>query len=82
MKEDFILSKIFPAIIITLIVSIIIGIPLMIIDIRETQRQVEECFMQQVKTKECEYILWKYELDKKEPKHSTTVMPMPMVIHR
>ena len=44
----------------------------------EQQRQVEECFMQEQRTKECEYILWKYELNKKEPKHHPTVMPMPI----
>ena len=48
-------------------------------DINEKQ-EVERCFMQEPRTKECEYILWKYELKMKKPTSRTTVMPMPVVV--
>ena len=55
-------------------------IPSCIMKDRAEQEQIKECFMQEPRTKECEYILWRYELKEKEPKHHTAVMPMPIVV--
>ena len=43
------------------------------------EEELRECFMQEVKTKECEYKLYRYE---NRGKNHTTVMPMPVVIRR
>lgn len=40
-------------------------------------REVERCFIQEPRTKECELVLYKYE---NRTKHTTTVMPMPVVV--
>ena len=39
--------------------------------------EVDRCFMQEPRTKECELVLYKYE---NRTKHTTTVMPMPVVV--
>ena len=44
---------------------------------KEQQTEVERCFMQEPRTKECELVLYKYE---NRRKHTTTVMPMPVVV--
>lgn len=36
------------------------------------EKEVKECFMQEPKTKECEYILWKYELDKTKKQNNNS----------
>lgn len=80
---DFIFEKVAPILFIGFIgfcIFIICCIPSCIKRDIEQENQVKECFMQDVKTKECEYILWKYELKKKEPKHSTAVIPMPIFV--
>lgn len=48
---------------------------------KEQQKQIEECYMQKPRTDDCEFLLWKYELSKKQPRHTTTAVPviMPMV---
>lgn len=38
--------------------------------------EVDRCFMQEPRTKECELVLYKYE---NRTKHMATVMPMPVV---
>lgn len=55
-------------------------IPSCIKEDKARQEQIKECFMQEPRTKECEYLLWQYELKKKEPKNRTTVMPMPVIV--
>ena len=45
----------------------------------QERSEVDRCFMQEPRTKECELVLYKYE---NRTKHTTTVMPMPMVIAR
>lgn len=59
---DFFMTKIMPCIFMILVIGFICLIPSCIkYDVKRTN-QVKECFMQDVKTKECEYILWKEEL--------------------
>lgn len=41
------------------------------------QAEIEKCFMQEPRTKECELVLYKYE---NRTKNTTTVMPMPVVV--
>ena len=43
----------------------------------QENREVDQCFMQEPRTKECELVLYKYE---NRTKHTTTVMPMPVVV--
>ena len=80
---EYIVAPFAMLIVVGLIAFCIIGvffIPSCIKHDQEVQKKIEECFMQEPRTKECEYILWQYELKKKEPKHNTTVMPMPMIV--
>ena len=46
----------------------------------EEKKQIEECFMQEPRTKECEFILWKHELKMSKPRNTHSTMVMPMVI--
>lgn len=46
----------------------------------EEKRQIEECFKQEPRTKECEFILWKHELEMRKPKNTHSTMVIPMVI--
>lgn len=90
MIEDvmiFIVEKIItPFFIITIILFIcfcvlgIFFIPSCIEQDKRERQQIKECFMQEPRTKECEYILWNYELKRNTPKNNTRVMPTPMVI--
>lgn len=84
---DFIIEKIFlpfGAIVLFLFVCFcvlgIFCIPSCIEQDKRERQQIKECFMQEPRTKECEYILWNYELKQNTPKNNTRVMPMPMVI--
>ena len=43
----------------------------------QERNEVDNCFMQEPRTKECELVLFKYE---NRTKHTTTVMPMPVVV--
>lgn len=45
--------------------------------IRLQNEEIKACFMQEPRTKECEYILYRYE---NRSKHTTTVVPMPVVV--
>lgn len=84
---DFIIEKVFipfAAIFIILFVCFcVVGvfcIPSCIEQEKRYQQQIKECFMQEPRTKECEYILWKYELKQNKPKYNPTLMPKPMII--
>lgn len=46
----------------------------------EEKNKIEECFMQEPRTKECEFTLWKYELKMGNPKKTRSTTFVPMVI--
>ena len=84
---DFVMEKVFMpfvAIFIFLFVCFCVAgvfcIPSCIEQDKRDKQQIKECFMQEIKTKECEYILWEYELKQKQPENNTHVIPTPMVI--
>lgn len=58
--------------IITLIVSMFYA---MICYYDEQDRQLKECYFQEIKTKDCAYKLWKYE-NRDKSTHTTTTIPM------
>lgn len=63
-----------------IVVAGILAIPSCIKEEQEEKQRVEACFMQEPRTKECEFVLWQHELKMKKPNSRTTVMPMPMVV--
>jgi len=60
-----------------LVIFLIIIVPVACYHDAKLEEELRECFMQEVKTKECEYKLYRYE---NRSKNHTTVMPMPVVI--
>lgn len=81
---EFILLKIlFPIFVFGILIFVIGGIftiPSCIKEEQEEKQRVEACFMQEPRTKECEFVLWQHELNMKKPESRTTVMPMPVVV--
>lgn len=65
MKELYIVGGIIVCLIVVFIIALI-----------KVEKKVDECFMQEQRTKECELVLYKYE---HRPKNYTTVVPMPVV---
>ena len=57
-------------------------IPSCIMKEKEQEQRIEFCYKQKPRTEECEYVLWKYELEKKQPRHTTTAVPVVMPIVR
>lgn len=76
---DWFFENVLPTVIVALIVLILVGLPVACVNEGKQEQIRKECFMQKVKTKECQYILWKYE---NRTKSNTTVMPMPVVVGR
>ena len=74
---DFFFLKILPVIFVMIVLGLLVIVPIAIKQNAEYQNCLKECFMQEHKTKECEYMLWKYE---NRTKNNTTVMPMPVVV--
>ena len=70
-------EKIFFGFFITIIILLGVCVYFCIEEDREQTEAVERCFMQEPRTKECELVLYKYE---NRRKHTTTVMPMPVVV--
>lgn len=60
-----------------LVILLFLVIGLCIYDFVKESREVDRCFIQEPRTKECELVLYKYE---NRTKHTTTVMPMPVVV--
>ena len=60
-----------------LIIFLVTMIPVACYYNAKQEEELRECFMQEIKTKECEYKLYRYE--HKRNNH-TTVMPMPIVV--
>jgi hypothetical protein len=58
----------------------IIAIPLCIKQEAQEKQRIESCFMQEPRTKECEFALWQHELEMIKSESRTTVMPMPVVV--
>lgn len=81
---EFIMLKILLPVLVFGILSIVVGgiflIPSCIKEEQEEKQRVEACFMQEPRTKECEFVLWQHELKMKKPESRTTVMPMPVVV--
>lgn len=81
---EFIMLKIlFPVLVFGLLFILIAGIlsiPSCIKEEQEEKQRVETCFMQEPRTKECEFVLWQHELKMKKPNSQATVMPMPMSV--
>lgn len=81
---DFVMEKIVIPVVVFGILFVIVGgifaFPFYLKQEEEEKQMVESCFMQDPRTKECEFVLWQYELEKKESNTRSTVMPMPMVI--
>jgi len=42
-------------------------------------KKIKDCFLMEIKTKDCEYLLWKEEHTQK---NNTAVVPMPVIINR
>ena len=57
-------------------------IPSCIKEEQEQERQLEECFKQEPRTKDCEYMIWQYEIKNSKPKHTTIAVPVVMPIVR
>lgn len=58
-------DKIFAVFFITiLIVGVCVSIPFFIIQDMKYQDYLKKCYMQEQKTKQCEYALWKYEYNR------------------
>lgn len=47
---------------------------------RRKEEALQECFMQEPRTKDCEYMIWKYEIEHAKPKNSSSFVPMPIII--
>ena len=85
---EFVMERILGPFMVVLIVLFIgfccVGvffIPSCIREDREREKQIEECYKQEPRTKDCEYLLWKYELKQRQPRNTTTAVPVivPMV---
>lgn len=74
---DFIVEKVIMPFLILLLLGVIIGTPILFIQHNRYEAFLKDCFMQEHKTKECEYALWKCE---NRTKTQTTVVPMPVVV--
>ena len=76
---DWFFEYVLPVLFVGLIVFLLACIPLAYKNDVKQEQIRKDCFMQEVKTKECEYILWKYE---NRTKSNTTVMPVsvPVVV--
>lgn len=77
--SDWFFEYVLPTFFTAIVVLILVGLPVACVNDARQEQIRKECFMQDVKTKECEYILWKYE---NRTKSNTTVMPMPVVVGR
>lgn len=67
-------------VLVIIFITLLALIPFAIYGLIDASNKEKECFMQEVKTKECEYILWQAENNRCKPK--TNVMPVPMLMHR
>lgn len=74
---DFLMNKVVMPFLILILLGMIIGVPIIIVQNERYESFLKDCFMQEHKTKECEYALWKYE---NRTKTHSTVVPMPVVI--
>lgn len=76
---DWFFEYVLPTFFTAILVLILVGLPASCINDAKQEQVIKECFMQDVKTKECEYILWKYE---NRTKSNTNVMPVsvPVVV--
>ena len=74
---DFIMNKIVMSFLMLILLGTIIGTPILFMQHSRYEAFLKDCFMQEHKTKECEYALWKYE---NRTKTHSTVVPMPVVI--
>lgn len=81
---DFILFKILLPVfvfgLLFIVVGVIFAIPSSIKEAQEEKQRIESCFMQEPRTKECEFALWQHEFEMTKPESRTTVMPMPVVV--
>ena len=59
------------------LVFLIALIPIIIIADNNYQKEIKECYMQEVKTKDCKFKLWQYE---HRNGSSSGVVPVPMII--
>lgn len=65
--------------VILLIIAFFVGLLLFGICCEKTQQdRLKDCYIQEPRTKECQYEIWKYENREKSTHH---VVPMPIVIH-
>lgn len=74
---DFIIEKVVMTFLVLLLLGVIIGTPIIIMQNERYEAFLKNCFMQEHKTKECEYAIWKYE---NRTKTHSTVVPMPVVV--
>lgn len=82
---EYILTPFVCVILVGFVLMCIVGvfmIPSCIKHDKEQERQIEECYMQKPRTEECEFLLWKYELKQKQPRHTTTAVPVIMPVVR
>ena len=59
------------------ILLVLVAIGICIYAYVQESNEIDRCFMQEPRTKECELVLYKYE---NRTKHTTTVMPTPVVV--
>ena len=74
---DFIVDKIVMPMLILLLFATVIGIPFLFMQHRQHEETLKICYMQEDRTKECEYVLWKYE---NRTKTRSAIVPMPVVV--
>lgn len=76
---DWFFEYVLPTFFTAILVLVLVGLPVACVNEGKQEQVIKECFMQDVKTKECEYILWKYE---NRTKSNTNVMPVsvPVVV--
>lgn len=74
---DFIVDKIVIPLFILFILATLISVPVLFVQHRQHEAFLKDCFMQEHRTKECEYALWKYE---NRTKTQSAIVPMPVVV--
>ena len=75
----FLVKKLLTAICAVVFVIIICSSVLSLLGITDCTKKEEalrECYMQNPRTADCEYMVWKYEVDHAKPKKNITPMPI------
>lgn len=58
---DFITDKVILPLLMLILLGAILGLPVLFMKHKQHEAFLKDCFMQENRTKECEYALWKYE---------------------